>query len=470
MENQTERGRNLVLERLVLPMLQGRDRYIGVELEYPLIPLGNGNSEAVGDVSDAFLRELVETLGFAIQIRGTDGRLVRVKSPCGDAVSFDLHYGQIEFSMWRDLSLTAIAVRFYPLLRRAAAFYRAHGFLLTGLGTNPKADPRRFDFTSDDFARYIGGFLTQYTSYRDMRFCFTNMYSTQTHLEVEGARFFDTLNLMTGLNFVSGLLFSNSLPHPATLPPGKRYPAGILCARDYNWKYSEFPATGLFDRAFADAEQLADYIADMELLLDREPGSGRIVPIPRTGIRRYFDGVERPDDNFGLFRMFSHVALNHYHTLELRADCVQPVQDAFSPSAFHLGIARGGGAVRDELARFRRDQNLDLTASVLRELAVTGAKIAPPAATKAFLRRLLAISRAQLTARGYGEERFLDCLEERVDTLRCPAKAMRDALDAGEPLEALMERYGAADGVPYPPTASVPEPEIAHPINHPCGA
>lgn len=428
------------MNQLLAPMLERSSRFIGVELEYPLIkavPEANLKKSATD-----FLQYMVEKHNCTVTVTSIDKAPVRIRTPTKDCISFDFHYGQIEFSMWRSTSLTELAGRFFRLYRLAQDYLKTNGCLLTGMGTNPLAGRRDVCLVEDNFTSYISDFMKHYTSYHDNRVFFTNMYSNQTHLDVEGSRFLRTLNLMLRLDFTGVILFANSLPNQETLPYGCVYPPGTVCARDFNWKYSEFPAVGCPGQAFKNMEELAGYLADQEMFLRRNPDTGEIIAMKKTSIREYFQNPQSPDEDLKLFRMFANVSLNHYHTLEIRSDCIQPITDTFAPNAFHLGIAHNLDAAEWLTESFFRDNNIRHNKSRLRMSVAAGQRIVPDHVMKKFLEGLIFIARAGLVNRGYGEERYLKTLTHRIETLCCPAQAMLNELKSGVPLADIIAACG----------------------------
>jgi len=435
------RGKQLVIKHLVAPMLEQRENYIGVELEYPLIPAQAGLDPAMA--ADRFMQYMIKEHGCQMLISGNNGTPVRIETADHDRLSFDFHYGQLEFSMWRCHSLPEIASRFFVLYQLANGFFSREGFILSGMGTNPLWRAADVSLVCDAFTGYISDFMLNHTSYHDHRVFFTNMYSNQTHIDIDGDLFLRTFNLMLKLNFAGGLLFSNSLPNAETLPSGLKYPDGTLCARDFNWKYSEFPATGCFDSEFQTLDELAEDLAEQELFLKKDPMTGNVTATGKVSIRQYFEDPDKQEEDLRLFRMFANISLNHYHTLELRSDCIQPLADTFLPNAFYLGLVSNLTEAEILTGHFFTANQITYSNSQLREMAVTGQQIANDAVLKEFLYELLETSIKGLIDRGYGEERYLEPLTQRINTLSCPALVMKKRLADGDNLMDLIHEWGS---------------------------
>lgn len=100
------------------------------------------------------------------------------------------------------------------------------------------------------------------------------MQSIQTHLDIptssDGQALLNTFNLFNKLEFVRAILFSNSLPNKTSLPPNYFYPENVLCARDFNWDFSEFPRDHI-NQEFHFLDELAEYISKIKLYKKRQP-------------------------------------------------------------------------------------------------------------------------------------------------------------------------------------------------------
>lgn len=434
------RGKQLVRKHLLEPMLERCDNNIGVELEYPIICIDNRIT--LKAAADNFLNFMIQEHDCQVVKSTYDGQPVRIRTRDGDCLSFDFHYGQLEFSMWRGQSLQELAVRFFALYQMASGFYQQNGFVMTGMGTNPLGRMADVSLVPDAFAGYIGDFMEFHTSYHNKRVIFTNMYSNQTHLDIPGSQLLRCINLMLQLDFVGGLLFSNSLPNPETLPVGCQYPDDILCARDINWQYSEFPALNWPEQKFETIDQLAGFLSEQEMFLTSEVQTGHIIARDKISVRDYFAAAEHQDEDIRLFRMFSRIALNHYHTLEFRGDCIQPLADTFAPNAFYLGLISNLAEAEALTGQFYTQNNIMESSAQLRARAVVGQMIVEPAVMKTFLNQLLAIAKQGLYTRGLGEAQYLEPLSSRIATLCCPAQVMRERLAAGSSLYDLINEWG----------------------------
>lgn len=430
------RGRELIRQKFIEPYLQKNEEYIGVELEYPLVQMDNQvNSKEV--VLELF-EYLKENFGFHDGKKGTDGCLIRVNNENGDGISIEYCYEIIEFAMQKDLNLNNIADRFYKYFNIVQDFFmkKRKGLFLTGMGTNLISNSTCVHLGKHPYHTAINEYINKYTTYKNPNYFLTNMQSIQTHLDIPIKNkkerekiLLDTLNLFNTLDFVRGILFSNSLPNETFAPPNLDYPKETLCARDFNWVHTEFPDTGCIDKKFETINELSDYMAGLKLYF-RKCGENYQAFKPTT-ISDYFSNPNQVDDVLNIYRYLKHVVLNLYTTLEIRSDCIQPLKDTFAPTAFNLGISRRVKEATELTERFFKDNNIKYPNSILRSMAINDEKIVDSRIMRKYLQKLYDLAKEALEEREMGEEKHLYCLQERIDTLQCPAKFQKEQLLRG---------------------------------------
>lgn len=132
--------------------------------------------------------------------------------------------------------------------------------------------------------------------------------------------------------------------------------------------------------------------------------------------------------------------LNHYATIEIRSDCTQPLKDAFAPVAFSLGLSRKVDEALAITEQFFKDNNIKHTYTELRQMAITDKKIVDEEIMKAYLQKLYNLAKSALEERGFGEEKHLLCLQERINKLECPAKKQKKLLEKGTPLSEIIKQ------------------------------
>ncbi len=405
----------MVYEKVIQPF-EGREYgYVGAELEYLILPADN--ETPLADMGSDFLHYLVEQHGFEVSGIGSDGRYMRVTKE-GDDVSFDYSYLLLEFSMAKQRSLMTIWEHFLPMFRTARDYYEERGCKIGCFGRNP-FHTHRGEYTQDAFYSMIRKYLMDYSQDKDLNKYFTNMASVQTHIDVPMEHLLKTYNLFNELDFVGALLFSNSgkLEDPES---------EICCMRDEYWEKCGIPDIGVYAHDFASLEELAVAIAQEEIFI--RPVENGIEGMQPVSLEEYFGRQGNPQEYFQYFRSFRHVVLNSYHVLEVRSDCTQPLADCLLPGAFHVGIAMNYEKAAALVKEFKNGQQITEDNAVLRKKAAVGVAIAGEKPLYEFLGQLYELAKEGLVKRGYGEEKLLTGLKDRIDRRENPAGRARRLL------------------------------------------
>ncbi len=438
--------KKLLLEKFIYPYLSKNTNYIGVEIEYPLISLDNQINTKSLIIS--LFDYLKSQHNFTTDAVDVDGNAISVKNDFGDKITLEGRYEIIEFALQKDLNINNIAKRFFNYFEVVQAFLQEHKCFLTGIGTNLTDNPSKVNLLDTGFCRAIHEYVDKFSTYRNPKYFLTNMQSIQTHVEVFRNNFSDlqnngdalikTLNLFNKLDFVRAILFSNSLPNLNAIPSNMSYPNNILCARDFNWKNSQFPNTGTTNEEFGSLDELVDYLSSLELFFKFRNGQYEAFNGPT--ISEYFSNPNQVDDVLDIFRYLKNVVLNSYATVEIRSDCTQPLKDTFAPVAFNVGIANKVEEANEITTRFLQDNKILLSNSTLRDMAINDIKIVEDNIMRTFIQELYGLSKVALEERGFGEEQHLLCLQERIDTLQCPAKKQKRLLEKGVTLDKILRQ------------------------------
>ena len=410
----------LVYERVVQPFSERKYGVVAAELEYLIIP--NEESVSLADMGSEFLQYLITEHGFEQKCIGSDGRYMRVSRE-GDDVSFDYSYILLEFSMEKQKSFIDLYEHFIPLFRIAKEYYAKRGCQIGCFGRNPFHN-HRGEYTQDPFYTMIREYQTQVMGLQDLNQHFTNMASVQTHIDVPLEHLLDTYNLFNELDFVGALLFSNSgmLEEESST---------VCCVRDANWETSGIPNIGVYEKDFASLREVAEAISKEEIFIEAtKEGLQGMQPV---SLETYFGEQGQEPERFSLFRSFKHVVLNSYHVLEVRSDCTQPLADCFLPGVFHLGIAMNYKKAKQAVKQFKTEHDITWDNAMLRKMAAEGQPIAEQESLYVFLWKLYDIAKEGLLTRGYGEEKLMIGLEERLEKRENPAmKAKRLLRETGD--------------------------------------
>ena len=148
-------------------------------------------------------------------------------------------------------------------------------------------------------------------------------------------------------------------------------------------------------------------------------------------------------DDLDYLRSFKHEDLTYRGTVEFRSVCCQPIKDAMSVAAFHTGLKK---RLHELTALLEADSVLyghGYNASELRHLFIK--KELPSFVNEdevyELAERILALAENGLTDRGFGEEKYLTPLYERVHKRENPASYMLKRLSEGTEIEDLVREY-----------------------------
>lgn len=376
-----------------------------------------------------------------------------------DNVSFDCSYNNLELSLGKETTLTAIDGRFHEYVRCLNAQLRPNDHLLTGMGINPRRKLNRRDFIPSERYRMLERYLQKArTSKAPMFFHpyeeFGSFASaSQVQLDVPQDALIATLRAFGNVEPVKAVLFSNSLL--STEPE-------LLCVRDMLWENSTHGINphnvGMFDCPLESVDDLLEYISTTSIFCTER--DGRYVnfdPIPiidylelKSVEGEFFaEGAYHPitvvphEEDLAYLRSYKFEDLTFRGTIEFRSCCCQPLEETMTVAAFHTGLM-ARVAELDEL--MHRDHALfhhGYSATELRR--IMNRRVWPRFIDRDALRELcldvLRLASDGLKSLGAGEERYLEPLFERAETLCSPARTMIDALGAGTPMQELIERY-----------------------------
>lgn len=143
-------------------------------------------------------------------------------------------------------------------------------------------------------------------------------------------------------------------------------------------------------------------------------------------------------------RTFKFENLTFLGTIEYRSICCQPIKDAMTAAAFHLGLRN---RLHELYALLKSDHVIyhhGYTAGELRKMFVR--KKLPSFVNKKDLfllvEKVLCLGEEGLRERGLGEEVFLRPLFDRMERRTNPAKEMLDLREQSVPLEDIILSYG----------------------------
>ena len=447
-------------DRFIRPTEQKRESFIGVEIEMPIVNL---NHEAVDfavvhQLTAAFLK------AFDFTATGFDeeGHVYSaVNSTFGDVFSYDCSYNNMEFSFGKETDLQAIHDRFKLYYGFVQDFFKPHHYTLTGMGINPNRKLNHNIPIENGRYKMLFNHLSSFSKYFYIPMFFHRypqfgMFSSasQVQLDVDHDSLPEIIDTFNKLEPIKALLFANSV----LLGENE----DLLCCRDMLWENSTHGINphnvGMYDCDIQTTEDILNYISTTSIYCVER--NGKYLNFPPVNILEYFtrdrltgeytengehilmEFQPQPDD-IAYLRTFKFEDLTYRGTIEYRSACCQPISDAMTVAAFHLGL-------QGKLKELRKLLDSDTTlyhhgynVVELRKQLVR--KELPSTVNKDALydlvSKVLDLCREGLADRGRGEEIYLESLYKRAENRTNPAKEMLSRLQNGESMEAIIKSY-----------------------------
>ena len=447
--------------KYIAPTQEKRGKYIGIEIEMPVVNLSGGPTDYA--VSQAAAMSFCKNFGFEPEKFDDNGVCYSATCPrTGDNLSFDCSYNNMELSMGKAISLGELWERFSAYVTFLNGTLEKKGHLLTGMGVNPNRAVNRKDYIPTERYRMLEHYLLndkkwdvplmRYHPYPDFG-AFSS--ASQVQLDVNYEDLLTVLNGQTLAEPVKSILFSNSLmaeePH-------------LLCVRDMMWENSTHGINphnvSMFECMPQNIDDLLEYICTTSIFCTMQ--EGRYIcfyPIPildylemeevkgetfRDGVWQEITFRPQPSDLEHL-RTYKFEDLTYRGTIEFRSACCQPFRDAMTVAAFHMGLME---KIQELPALIGQDHVLyhhGYGAPEMRKLM--NLRCWPSFIDRKGLRDLcigvLDLASDGLRALGFGDERFLTPLYDRADTLTSPARYMLRRLEEGASMESLVREFAA---------------------------
>lgn len=429
-------SREIIFERFIAPLKKKRCNYIGIEIEMPLVNLNGKTDKAV--CTDAFARA-TERFGFMPRKFDDDG--VCHEAVCddtGDVFSFDCSYNNFEISLGRVRTLHEAQARFRDYVGFINNILSKNNHTLTGLGVNPNYKINDYNFVPSPRYRMLEGYLKKCRIWNGPFHPFfgfgTFSSASQVQLDVTEDDLCETIEAFSLVEPLKAVLFANSyLPEKPEL----------LCARDYFWERSPHGINpknvGFFEPLPKTVGEVTDYLSKASIFCTERGGKYLFFyPIPfdeylglDTVGGEYYDGEYHacsfaPEaEDIAYLRTYKQIDLTSRGTLEFRSACTQPLGEAMTVAAFHLGLK---GQTKELIALLKNSflyRESGSPAQIRQKMnradrlsSVDEEKL------KALLTDVLSLCRDGLRERGYSEEIYLSPLFERAKTLSSPSRRL----------------------------------------------
>ncbi len=408
-------------------------RQIGVELKFPLVR-EDGRAPDFGMIP-ALWSHLC-SLGWQPVRDGVSGEVVGAKksNKSGYTVaSCETGYCKPEFSLAPVTDLLELSTAIGELreeLRPYSDRYRVH-FL--GYGIQPVTAPSMELLMGKSRARvwdtvFRSNRIVPPESGHDLHL-FTINAASHVHVSVSEEQAVPLVNVFNGFAGPQIALTANS-----RIWRGQVDPAYVCVAEKFwDWWVPEEGRAGVPQRPFRDLRDYAMTIAGFRPMFVKRSHGPLLIEGYET-FKHYYSqeraaGVgldgrevtvtpEPADIDLHCTCCWHPARITRYGTVENRPNDQQPPGALLCVAAFTLGLAEALGESQEELSRFEWYELRAARESACRS-ALRGMVGSQPIASLAG--RLLELARLGLERRGLGEERFLEPLEERLKSGRCPS-------------------------------------------------
>ncbi|EKE26772.1 MAG: glutamylcysteine synthetase [uncultured bacterium (gcode 4)] len=279
--------------------------------------------------------------------------------------------------------------------------------------------------------------------------------SVQLHLDLHSDEMVLYFNILNKITWLKALLFSNS---PNFFDKEER----CYCIRDLLWEHSACAVNS--DNIEIHNYEFNNYQEILENVLNTS-----VFFVVRADKRIYFkpyrikdflqksriygcyiEGCKKHEISFSpqiedlkKLKPYNNIVLTSRGTAEIRSECIQPFKDLMSHSAFHIGIVHNMEKIKDHLLSVEKE--LDHTYSELRKFAIyEGYDIQKHLNfdIQAFIYELLLLTKEGIVSRGKNEEKFIDCLFDRLEKKTNPAIEWMNKMDQGMKTTEIIKAMG----------------------------
>ncbi len=444
--------------KYIRPTKRAKKNYIGIEIEMPVVAL-DGTATDYQTAQQAFAKA-VEYFGFQPEHYDENGVCYSaVNQENGDIFSFDCSYNNLEFSMGKEQKLSELARRFGEYVTFFNRELERNGHLLTGMGVNPNYQVNRKDFIPATRYKMLEYYLKKSREWKiPMYFHPYPEYASyasasQVQLDVEEDELISVLRAFSLLEPVKAVLFSNSVMQSEP---------ELLCVRDLFWENSTHGINphniGMFDCELTCVDDLLEYIATTSIFCaEREGHYLFFQPIPITDYLeqdtmvgeyrengRFYKMEFKPElSDLRYLRTYKFEDLTFRGTIEFRSVCSQPLSEAMTVAAFHVGLMEKVPELLDLLEGDHVLYHHGYSATELRKLM--NHRTWPEFIDRNGLKKLccdvLRLAEQGLRARGFGEEGYLVPLFHRATTLCSPGRKFAEAMEAGASMQQQIRSY-----------------------------
>lgn len=446
-----------IYKKYIVPTERTPKRYVGPEFEFPIVNLAKKPVDI--PASQEIVTAFAEKFGFSERKQDDNGHFYSLTEPkTGDNLSFDCSYNTLELSFGKEENIHVLAGRLKDYFTFLQENFRKTGQLLTGFGANPYYRYNEYDPIASPRYRMLKRFLNSYKQYGGIAYHDIPDFdmigaAAQVQLDVAKDKIVQTINTFNRLEPLKAVLFANSLYDETP---------ELLINRDRFWKYSSQGYNphnlDMYAIEFHSIEEYIEYVKTQSLYCVEKDGKYlHFKPILLTKYftseqvtGEYYDNGKwkeytfRPSiEDLAHLRTFKFEDLTYRGTIEYRSACEQPVNEIFTVSAFHAGLAERIDELEALLAADNVIYGHGYTPIELRELFVRRElpDFVNQKELSTLLLRVLDLAKDGLADRGFDEEELLLPLYERAEKLTNPALEIVRGIENGDPIEDWIEKY-----------------------------
>ena len=214
----------------------------------------------------------------------------------------------------------------------------------------------------------------------------------------------------------------------------------LLCVRDYFWEQSPHGINpgnvGFFEPLPKSTGEITDYLSKASIFCAERDGKYLFFyPIPfdeylkrDTVEGEYYDGdyhtcsLTPSAGDIAYLRTYKQIDLTARGTLEFRSACTQPLGEAMTVAAFHLGLMNQTKKLTNLMKNSFLYQANEKTAQLRQKMnRADFLSFVNADELKALLSDVLQLCAEGLKERGYSEEIYLSPLYDRARTLTSPS-------------------------------------------------
>ena len=417
-----------LLDKQFIDTIDRAETTVGVEIELPIVPFTPGR---VSENLSEKLCEKLKTMGFTPVRYTNSGKVCELSDGNENSISYETSWNTLEFSLHNKKDIVSLFNKYIEILVPLQELLMEHGYFFCGRGINPnymQMDPAPLD---TDILLAKSEFLAKYTEHHDGEIFHALCASVQTHLDaLDKPSFLKMLSLLRKAYICDALFFANSVApdeafdriHPAL----NKLERDTLCYRDEIWKYCGAPNTSFTSLKLETIDDYRRYLRTLKLFVIVR--DGKFEAIQPVSPENYCSGDSWDEEMLTCFRALEPVAPTKRGTVEIRSTCVQPLDAMFEPAAFYTGLAAEAIDAEKLMDELYEKHFPGLTPPQIRDILMRRSGAEKRRELKSFGEKLIRLSIRGLEKRGYGEEKFLCPLLERLENngWRVPAECMTD--------------------------------------------